>query len=46
MSSGFFAVALDEQDPTQWLDDFFEECGKILGGYGIKYLAVYSYACE
>ena len=46
MSSGFLSVALDEQDPIQWLDDFFEECGKILGGCGIKYLAVHSYACE
>ncbi|CAM9809445.1 unnamed protein product, partial [Ascophyllum nodosum] len=35
-----------EADPIQWLDDFFEECGKILGGCGIKYLAVHSYACE
>ena len=46
ISFGLFAVALDEQDPIQWLDDFFEECGKTLGGCGIKYLAVYSYACE
>ncbi|CAM9665667.1 unnamed protein product [Pylaiella littoralis] len=37
-----------EQDPVQWLDDFFAACGDVLKGdyCGIKYIAIHSYACE
>ncbi|CAM9230570.1 unnamed protein product, partial [Discosporangium mesarthrocarpum] len=35
-----------EEDPYQWLDDFFEECDQLSGGCGVTHIAVHSYACE
>ncbi|CAM9096280.1 unnamed protein product, partial [Hapterophycus canaliculatus] len=36
----------NEEDPYQWLDDFFAACESINGGCGVTAIAVHTYTCE
>ncbi|CAN0438173.1 unnamed protein product [Ascophyllum nodosum] len=42
----FCSGSCTEEDPVQWLDDFFYACQGFEGGCGVTAIAVHSYACQ